>query len=703
MMPLCINLPSRAEPPVGHLDGSGGQATCLRGINVSVDENQDPGQDGDVLPEWTVVVQPGGNTTNTNQGSPSPSAPGQAEELRSRPQPQPRPQPRRPQPQPRQPQPQRIDLGHGAASAEAPRQTLPSVAEPRTAERDGSGRFGSAGLIALGIGVGLLLLLAVGALGFALSRSGNSGDDSVAATDETVSGDDTAEDIRRLLTGIGYGDVEVVEEGGTLFVSGDVESQADIAAVVTASASLADGQPINTDGLSVAVDSPTVEVETPDAAADPSGPSTAQVDPLQRLQVELNRTVAANPIIFEPGTSGISSWHTGTLDRVAETLLASPGIAVTLVGYTDGTGSSASNRALSEERAGSVREYLIGKGLDPGLIRIDARGESDATGLRDIGYLERRVEVEVVAVSLTPPAVLPLDVGIIVPSPSNDLAFSQALVDALNVLNEERGGLTLDISDNMFDVDMAREQAEAYANSGSDVVILHGTQFLQMVEPLAQASPNVIFVAGPGPFETDLPNVFVYTVAAEQGAYVLGDLAASLSESGTIGITGPIPAAEPKRFVEGFRIGAEQRGATVLAEYVGSFNDVDAASAMASSQVAAGADVLTGTAQLVVGPVAVAEQEGLLWFANQANQTSLAPENVVASQVYHFEVAIREILAEIDANAPTGGSFPLTLGNGGMLLEFNPNYPLSRELRDRADELLLDVTAGAITVEVELD
>ncbi|MEM7326558.1 MAG: BMP family ABC transporter substrate-binding protein, partial [Actinomycetota bacterium] len=298
---------------------------------------------------------------------------------------------------------------------------------------------------------------------------------------------------------------------------------------------------------------------------------------------------------------------------------------------------------------------------------------------------------------------LPLDVGIIVPSPSNDLAFSQAMVDALRVLNEERGGLTLDISENMFDVDMARERAAEYANGGSDVVILHGTQFLPLVEPLAQASPDVVFVVGPGPFETDLPNVFVYTVAAEQGAYVLGDLAASLSQTGTIGIVGPVPAPEPQRFVEGFRLGAEQRGAQVNAQYVGSFNDVDAASALAVDQVAGGADVLTGTAQLVVGPVEVARQEGLLWFANQANQTSLAPDNVVASQVYHFEVAIREILAEIDANAPTGGSFPLTLGNGGMLLEFNPNFPLSRELRERADELLFGVTAGSITVEVELE
>jgi basic membrane protein A len=655
---------------------------------VSIEENQGSGEGGDALPEWTVVVQPGGARPAGSEAADEP--------------------------------PQRIDLGRSAsptaataaAQAATPvhteppqqlRQGLPSVAEPQVIERERSGGLGSAGLIALGVGVGLLLLLAVAALGFALSRSGNDGDQTAQAADDTVGAEDTAEDIRRLLTGIGYENVEVVDQDGTLFVSGNVETQADVAAVVTASASLADGQPINTDGLSVAAEPPAVEVDTSDAESDSGGSAAAQIDPLQRLQVDLNRTVAATPIIFEPGVAGISIWHTDTLDRVAETLLASPGIAVTLVGYTDGTGSSASNRALSEERAGSVRDYLIGKGLDPGLIRIDARGESDATGLRDIGYLERRVEVEVVAVSSTPPTVLPLDVGIIVPSPSNDLAFSQALVDALGVLNEERGGLTLNVSDNMFDVDMAREQAQEYANSGSDVVILHGAQFLEMVEPLAQASPDVIFVAGPGPFETDLPNVFVYTVAAEQGAYVLGDLAASLSESGTIGITGPVPAAEPKRFVEGFRIGAEQRGATVLAEYVGSFNDVDAASALAASQVAAGADVLTGTAQLVVGPVAVAEQEGLLWFANQANQTSLAPQNVVASQVYHFEVAIREILAEIDANAPTGGSFPLTLGNGGMLLEFNPNYPLSRELRDRADELLLDVTAGAITVNVDLE
>ena len=196
--------------------------------------------------------------------------------------------------------------------------------------------------------------------------------------------------------------------------------------------------------------------------------------------------------------------------------------------------------------------------------------------------------------------------------------------------------------------------------------------------------------------------MFAYSIAAEQGAYVLGDLAAALSGSNMIGIVGPLPVPEPQRFIEGFRLGAEQRGATVMTEYIGSFADVDLATSVAEAHVAAGADVLTGTAQMTVGPIEVAEREGLLWFANQANQTSLAPENVVASQVYHFEVAIREILAEIDAGATTGGTFPLTLGNGGMLLEFNSEFALDDELRKRADELLFGVTAGSITVDVQI-
>ncbi len=622
------------------------------------------------LPQWTVTVGPDGSR-------PTEDAHAAAEEFSS----------------------ERYSALNAAEAATHEQQL------PIDHDRGGGRRRGFGLLGVLGIGLGVLALLGLGAVGYAAFVAEDEADrtGSALASEATetapASGAGTVEEVERLLQGIGYEGIAVEERDGTIYLSGPVESQADNAAVVTAAASLANGFPINTDGLTIGpAEQP--EPASPDAAP---GGSATQADPLQRLQVRLNRTMAATPVIFGPGTSSIASWHTDTLDEVAGILAESPGIAVTVVGYTDGSGTTEQNQALSEERTGAVRDYLIEQGLDPGLIQTDARGESEATGQRDVGYLERRVEFEVVAVSLTPPATLPLDVGIIVPSARNDLAFSQSLVDALNVLNEERGGMTLTITENMFDVDQAREQAEIYARGGADVVVLHGAQFQPLVEDLAQASPEAVFVVGPYALETALPNVFSYTIAAEQGAYVMGDLAASLSDSGTIGIVGPIPADEPQRFIEGFRLGAERQGANVLSEYVGSFGDTEAASAVSSTHISAGADVLTGTSQLTAGPIAVAEREGLLWFANQANQTSLAPDNVVASQVYHFEVAIREILAEIDANSTSGGTFPLTLGNGGMLLEFNPDYPLDSDLRRRADSLLFEVTAGSVSVDIQLD
>lgn len=547
------------------------------------------------------------------------------------------------------------------------------------------------------VGVAAVALLVVGAAVYAALGPDNAGPDPIQSTDEASTGaGDRVDELRLLLQEIGYDGVEVEERDGTVFVSGTVGSQADLAAVVTASASSAGDRPLNTEGLSVGIANPA----GPEVAAEPT---TVEADPLQRLQLVLNRTVAATPIIFELGTSSIASWHTATLDQVAEILIANPGIAVTVVGQTDQSGPSDHNQTLSEERANAVREYLIDKGLDPRLIQAEARGETEATDVRDVGYLERRVEFEVVAASTTPLETRPLTVGVIVPSASNDFAFSQSLVDALTVLDGERGDLTLSVSESMFDVDQAREQAEQYAQDEADLVILHGSQYRPLVEPLAEAWPDVVFVVGPSQLETNLSNVFIYTIAAEQGAYVLGDLAASLTNTGTIGIIGPVAVPEPQRFVEGFRLGAEQRGAQVLSDYVGSFNDVEAANALAQSHLAAGADVLTGTSQLTVGPINLAKNEGLLWFANQANQTSLAPDNVVASQVYHFEVALREILAEIDANATTGGTFPLTLGNGGMLLEFNLSYPLTDQQRKRADNLLFDVTTGSITIDIDLE
>jgi len=83
------------------------------------------------------------------------------------------------------------------------------------------------------------------------------------------------------------------------------------------------------------------------------------------------------------------------LDSLARVLKRYPGLEVEIRAYTDSLGSERYNLRLSGERAGSVMQYLIGKGIDPARLRATGKGESEAIG--DNGTekgraLNRRVE-----------------------------------------------------------------------------------------------------------------------------------------------------------------------------------------------------------------------------------------------------------------------------------------------------------------------
>lgn len=267
-------------------------------------------------------------------------------------------------------------------------------------------------------------------------------------------------------------------------------------------------------------------------------------------------------------------------------------------------------------------------------------------------------------------------VAAVAPSATNDLAFSQSMYDALMAIQMEMGedNFQFDFQDGTFIVDDAAVALREWAASGDyDLVIAHGSQFGSVVEELAAEFPEVSFAWGTDHNTFGLDNVSAYTAAADQGGFVNGVMAGLMTESDVIGVVGPIEVGDAKLYVDGFvaGVGASNPEATVNVVYIQSFSDVPLATEAAETHIANGADILTGTAQMVVGPIAITIENGARWFGTQASQAELAQGAGVGFQVYKWEVVLSEIIANIQAGDLGGQSYELTLANGGLVMEFD--------------------------------
>jgi basic membrane protein A len=296
------------------------------------------------------------------------------------------------------------------------------------------------------------------------------------------------------------------------------------------------------------------------------------------------------------------------------------------------------------------------------------------------------------------PAAEPVRIAMVAPSAINDLAFTQSMYDSLQRVAETRD-ITIDVSDGLFVVEDAGAAIRGYAEDGYDVVVAHGTQFGGPLAEIAPDFPEVSFLWGTATDFKGLDNIYAYSVRSDEGGYVNGTIAAQITSAGTIGVVGPVEAGDAKLYVDGFVAGAEAQDPNVVVNvnYIESFSDVALAAEAATSHIASGADVLTGTAQMVVGATGVAQAEGVPWFGTQSNQTPLGDDIVVASQVYHWEVILEPILDQIAAGTLGGEVFELTLANGGLVIEFNDAYPLDSAVRSAAETTVADLTSGALS------
>jgi outer membrane protein OmpA-like peptidoglycan-associated protein len=106
--------------------------------------------------------------------------------------------------------------------------------------------------------------------------------------------------------------------------------------------------------------------------------------------------VNMSDVLFDTGKYSLKPGAREKLARVAGILLAYPGLNIEVGGYTDNVGGDAMNQTLSENRAGSVRDYLVNQGVATNSVSAKGFGNTlpVATNDNSAGRQQnRRVEL----------------------------------------------------------------------------------------------------------------------------------------------------------------------------------------------------------------------------------------------------------------------------------------------------------------------
>jgi outer membrane protein OmpA-like peptidoglycan-associated protein len=101
-------------------------------------------------------------------------------------------------------------------------------------------------------------------------------------------------------------------------------------------------------------------------------------------------------LLFSVDSSTLNSSSQTTLEDVAGVLTEFSKTAVVIQGHTDSTGSETHNQSLSERRASSVRNYLLGRGIDPERMISVGYGEGHPVTTNDTPdgrQMNRRVDI----------------------------------------------------------------------------------------------------------------------------------------------------------------------------------------------------------------------------------------------------------------------------------------------------------------------
>lgn len=263
-------------------------------------------------------------------------------------------------------------------------------------------------------------------------------------------------------------------------------------------------------------------------------------------------------------------------------------------------------------------------------------------------------------------------VAVLLTGPVSDDGWNAGAWEGVRRIRDELGAEVVKVED--LDKSRFEENFRELASRGYDLIFGHAYEFQDAALRVAPDFPRTTFVVIAG--NRSAKNVGAVHFQLEEATYVLGALAARLSDTRVAGMIGgeEIPSLKPG--FDGFVNGAKSvdPGFEVVEKYVGNWHDVALAREHAEALIEQGARFLFQNADKAGLGVfqAAAEHDGVFAFGSNKDQNAIAPDAILASAVLDVPAAYRKVAGEVRAGTYRPSAATMGVAEGVVSVVINP-------------------------------
>ncbi len=241
-----------------------------------------------------------------------------------------------------------------------------------------------------------------------------------------------------------------------------------------------------------------------------------------------------------------------------------------------------------------------------------------------------------------------------------------------------------------------------YAEAGYDLVIATGFLMKDAAEKVATDFPEVKFAIIDEVIEAD--NVSSLLFAEDEGSFLVGALAAMMSETGNVGFVGGMEIPLIQKFQRGFEMGAkyinpQAKVGVLYTSGPNPFNDPVRGKENALSLIKQGADVVYHAAGGTgVGVIDAAKEAGVYAIGVDSNQDAIAEGVVLTSMVKNVDVAVYNTVKSIIDGEFKNGLNRFGVAEGGV---GTTDYQFTKDIIgqdkiNKVNEIAEEIKAGNI-------